>query len=84
MNTVPRCLFTTMVFDPERDPFQQKHYDTFYRCFQSWHRLMPDWDLRIVTLENVFEFGRDEWAEERLAEGNFIALSHWARLQWLF
>lgn len=81
---IPKRIFTTMVFDPDFNPFQQKHYDCFYHCFQSWHRLMPDYDIRIITLENLFDFGgEDDWIRDRLAQKDFIAVSHWARLQWL-
>lgn len=81
---IPRRLFTTFVYDPKRgNPFQERHYATFFHCLESWYRLHPAWDIRVITLGNLYECGSDPWVEVRVKEGNFIAVSHWARLKWM-
>ncbi len=80
---IPRRLITLWITDRERDGYSDAHRETFARCMTSWLRLMPGWDVRIVTSGNVFEYGGDPTAERWLREGHFIGVAQWARLHWL-
>lgn len=80
---IPRRIITTWICDPERDRFTDRHRDICDACIRSWLKVMPDYDIRIVTLGNLFEFEHDPWIEARVAEGNWIGASQWARLSYL-
>lgn len=80
---IPRRLVTTWICSPEQDRYTSAHRRLFERCLRSWLRLMPDYALDVVTLGNLYDLGRDPWVEARVAEGNFIGASQWARLRWL-
>ena len=82
---IPRRLITTWICDPlaGRDAYQEHHHATFYRCLESWHRLMPDYDIRIVSIQNILDYGTDDWIELMIETGNFIGASQWARVHWL-
>jgi len=80
---IPKHLITTWICDPSKDQYTEAHRELFARCLQSWLRLMPDYALTVVTLGNLFDHARDPWVEARLAEGNYIGASQWARLFWL-
>jgi mannosyltransferase OCH1-like enzyme len=82
---IPKRIITTWICDPltGRDAYREQHRQVFYRCLASWHRLMPDYDIRIVSFANILDYGCDPWVGRRLAEGNFIGASQWARVWWL-
>ncbi len=79
---IPKRLITTWIHD-HRNPYTDVHREMFARCLASWQRLMPSWDIRIVTADNLFYMGEDAWCRARMAEGNFIGASTWARYVWL-
>lgn len=82
---IPKRIITTWICDPlgNRDAYKEQHRTTFYRCFESWHRLMPDYDIQIVSFGNILAHGSDLWIERMLSTGNFIGASQWARVHWL-
>lgn len=82
---ISKRIITTWICDPQggRDSYLERHKQTFYQCLESWHRLMPDYDIQIVSLANITDLGGDPWIEARLEEGNFIGASQWARCHWL-
>ncbi len=79
---IPKRLITTWIHD-HRDPYTETHKQLFARCLASWKRLMPAWEILIVSAENLFEVGENAWCRDRMAEGNFIGASTWARYAWL-
>ncbi len=79
---IPPRLITTWIHD-NRNPYTDVHHDLFARCLASWKRLMPLWEIRVVTAENLFELGYDAWCHARMDEGNFIGASTWVRYYWL-
>ncbi len=79
---IPHRIITTWIHD-KRNPYTDEHRALFARCLESWKRLMPLWEIRVITAENIFEPGYDAWAHARIEEGNFIGASHWARYAWL-
>ncbi len=79
---IPSRLITTWIHD-NRNPYTDLHRAIFAKCLASWKRLMPFWEVRVVTSENLFEFGHDDWCQARMDEGNFIGASSWARYFWL-
>ena len=80
---IPRRIVTTWICDPARDGYNERHREMLAQCLTSWLRLMPDYELEFVTMGNIRRFGTSEWLEARLAEGNFIAASQYARIVWL-
>lgn len=80
---IPKRIITTWICDPERDRYQPRHREMFAHCMTSWLKLMPDYEILVVTLGNLRMFGSEPWLEDRIAEGNFIACSQWARLRFL-
>jgi len=80
---IPKRIITTWICDAERDRYQPRHREMFAHCMTSWLKLMPDYEIMVVTLGNLRLFGTEPWLEERIAEGNFIACSQWARLKFL-
>ena len=87
---IPKRIITTWIADPKRDKYQERHREMFAHCLTSWLRLMPDYEIVIVTYGSVIESASFEgdlphcqWVLERCKEGNFIGASQWARLWWL-
>lgn len=77
----PKRLITTWV---DFGTYRESDRRMFYRCLQSWHRLMPDWDIRIVSTGNILDYGGDYWILEQLKTKHGIGASQWARLWWLY
>ena len=67
---IPKRLITTWICDAERDRYQPRHREMFAHCLTSWLRLMPDYEVLIVTLGNIRMLGTDSWLDARIAEGN--------------
>jgi mannosyltransferase OCH1-like enzyme len=80
---IPKHIITTWICDPERDRYTDRHRDMFKTCFDSWMRLMPDYQYTIITYGDLVD-KQDPWLRARLAEGNFIGASQWARLAYLY
>ena len=80
---IPKHIITTWICDPERDRYTERHRDMFTTCFDSWLRLMPDYQITVVTYGDVVDKA-DPWLQARLREGNFIGASQWARLAYLY
>lgn len=81
---IPKRIITTWICDPARDRYQPRHREMFEHCLTSWLKLMPDYEIVIVTLGNLRQYGTEPWLEKRIEEGNFIACSQWARIQFLY
>lgn len=67
---IPKRIFTTWISEKPAP-------DIFYHCFESWHRLMPDYEIKILNLETVV---KDDYMKARLADKNYLMAGHWARL----
>ena len=80
---IPRRIITTWICDAARDRYQPRHREMLAHCLTSWLRLMPDYEVVVVTLGNLFAHGEDQWCADRVREGNFIGCSQWARLRFL-
>jgi mannosyltransferase OCH1-like enzyme len=80
---IPRHIITTWIADVGRDRYQERHRDMFKVCFDSWLRLMPDYQITVVTYGDLRDKS-DPWLQDRLKEGNFIGGSQWARLAYLY
>lgn len=81
---IPRRLITTWICDKDHSTYRESDKRMFYKCFESWHRLMPDYEIRIISMENVFYHGSSPWACQQMKNGNLIGVSDWARLWWLY
>lgn len=79
----PKRLITTWICDEQHGTYRESDKKMFYRCLESWHRLMPDYDIRIVSIGNIFDYGSDPWAEAQLRAMNGIGLSQWVKVWWL-
>ena len=79
----PKRIITTWICDEHHGTYRERDKQRFYKSLESWHRLMPDYDIRIISSGNVFDYGSDPWAEQQRSADNLIGLSDWARLQWL-
>ncbi len=79
----PKRLITTWICDATHSAYRERDKQQFYKCLESWHRLMPDYDIRIVSEANILDYGSDGWIREQLRVGNGIGASQWARLHWL-
>lgn len=71
---IPKNIFTICIFEKDVP-------EIFYRCFESWHRLMPDWNIQVISLENV---EKSDYVKARLAEKNYVMAGHWARLWYMY
>lgn len=80
---IPKRIITTWICDPGRDRYQERHREMFAHCMTSWLKWMPDYEVLLVTLGNLRMFGSDPWLEARIADGNFIGCSQWARVKFL-
>jgi hypothetical protein len=77
-------IITSWVCDENHGSYREQDKQTFYRCLESWHRLMPDYDIRIVSTANILDYGSDDWITEQLRTSNGIGASQWSRLFWLY
>jgi Glycosyltransferase like family 2 len=82
--TTPKRLITTWICNASHGTYRERDKRLFYRCLESWHRLMPDYDIRIVSIGNLFEYGSEPWAEAQLRAMNGIGLSQWVKLFWTY
>ncbi len=80
----PKRLITTWICDATHGAYRERDKQRFYKCLESWHRLMPDYDIRIVSEANSLDYGQDDWIVEQLRTRNLIGASQWARLKWPF
>jgi len=71
---IPKNLITTWISDKPAP-------DIFYKCFETWHRNMPGWNIKIVSIDNI---AKSDYIKARLKEKNYIMASHWARIYELY
>ena len=81
---IPKRIITTWVCNQDHGTYRERDKRRFYACLESWHRLMPDYDIRIVSEANILDYGQDDWIVEQLRRGNGIGASQWARVFWLY
>jgi Glycosyltransferase sugar-binding region containing DXD motif len=81
--SIPKRLITTWIGDRRADPYTDAHRTLFATCLQSWLRLMPEYELVVITLGSLWHFDRDRWIAAQVARGQYIGASNWARLLWL-
>lgn len=80
---IPKRLFTTWICDRERNPYRESDRARFARSLDSWLRLMPDYEIVVVTSANILRLGGDDWIRTQLADGNFIGAYQWVILEWM-
>ena len=80
---IPKHLFTTWIHDDFQSPYTAAHEAMFSKCLQSWQLLMPDYRITVIRRDDLLPRS-DPWLHARMAEGNFIGASQWARLQYLY
>jgi hypothetical protein len=81
---VPKRIITTWITDTGRDTYTDRHREMFQHCLNSWLKLMPDYEIVVVTLGNLFKAAApDDWVTACIRSGRFIGASQWARLQFL-
>jgi hypothetical protein len=79
--SIPKRIITTWICDRERDRYSERHREILGHCVQSWTRVMPDYEIVLITMGNVAQFGLDPWVERCIETGNFIGVSQWTRLK---
>jgi glycosyltransferase involved in cell wall biosynthesis len=71
---IPRIIYTTWISDK---PLPAK----FEPYIESWRRVMPDYEIRVLTLKNIT---RNPWVDAALAAGNNVLASNYARCQAIY
>lgn len=79
--SIPKRIITTWICDRERDRYTDRHREILGHCMNSWLRVMPDYEIVVITMGNVGYLGLDAWVDRCLEQGNFIGVSQWARLK---
>lgn len=69
MAVIPKIIYTTWISD---QPMPAK----FKTYFDSWRRVMPDYDIRVLTLENIT---RTDWVQRAIDARKFVLASNYAR-----
>jgi hypothetical protein len=71
---IPKIIYYTWISDK---PLPEK----FSKYIDGWKKLMPDYDIRQISLENV---KRGAFVDKCLAEKKFVMAGHYARCQELY
>lgn len=71
---IPKIIYYTWVSDK---PLPEK----FVPFIEGWRKLMPDYEIRPITLENC---PRNAWVDEAIAQRKFVLAGHYARCQRLY
>lgn len=68
---IPKIIYTTWVSDkPMPTKFQQ--------FIDTWKTVMPDYEIRVITLENC---PRNAWVNEAIRHNKYVLAGHWGRVQ---
>lgn len=78
---IPARLITTWITPPEDDQYADQHRLLFAHCFSSWLRVMPDYEIEIITLGTLLEWDLPPYVEAWLEAGQYVAVANWARVQ---
>jgi len=71
---IPKIIYYTWVSDKPL-PFKFRKY------IDGWKTIMPDYEIRPITLENC---PHNEWVDKAIKEKKFVLAGHYARVQRLY
>lgn len=71
---IPKVIYTTWISDKPIPAKYQKYID-------SWARVMPDYKIQVITLDNV---KRGRFVDYAISIGNYALAGHYARVQELY
>jgi mannosyltransferase OCH1-like enzyme len=71
---IPKKIYSTWISDK---PVPQK----FEKYIESWKRVMPDYEVHIISMENV---KHGTFVDKAIAIKNYALAGHYARVQELY
>lgn len=71
---IPKKIFSTWISDK---PIPEK----YNKYIESWKKVMPDYEIKIITFDNV---KLTPFVEKAIDKGNYALAGHYARVQELF
>lgn len=71
---IPKRIYSTWI---SPNPIPTK----YHKYIDSWKRIMPDYEIKIISLDNV---KRTPFVKKAISEKNFALAGHYARVQELY